>query len=93
MSGRRRKDGVITLGEIASDPGFVNRCSVSDEAAAAMVTGKLSGIIRGRYQRAFVPCTIKFRGRRIGPVFLDDTGAVNTFAGKPTWDKLFEGLT
>mmetsp|Transcript_14868 Transcript_14868/g.41073 ORF Transcript_14868/g.41073 Transcript_14868/m.41073 type:complete len:177 (+) Transcript_14868:218-748(+) len=86
------EEGVVTLGEIAADLGFENRCAISDQGAAKIAEGKLEGIIRGRYQRAFVPCTIKLRRRQIKTVFLVDTGGVNTFVGKPTWDKLFEGV-
>lgn len=84
--------GIITLGEVATELGFQNRCAISDEDAAKIAEGKLEGIIRGRYQRAFVPCTIKLRKRQIKTVFLVGTGGVNTYVGKPTWDKLFEGM-
>jgi hypothetical protein len=85
--------GVVTLGEIAADLGFENRCTVSEKEEAAQIsTEKLQGIIRGRYNRVFVSCTIKFRSRIVKAVFLVHTGGVNTFVGKPTWDRLFEGL-
>lgn len=84
--------GVVTLGEVATDLGFENRCEVSAEEAPESAMGKLQGIIRGQYNRVFVPCTIKFRRKTIKAVFLVDTAGVKTFVGKPTWDRLFEGL-
>jgi hypothetical protein len=57
--------GVVTLGEIAGDLGFENRATVSDEEAAEIAKGSLTGIIRGKYSRTFVPCVIKFRNRQI----------------------------
>lgn len=89
---REGEEGVVTLGEIAADLGFENRCSVTEEDAAKIAEGNLDGIIRGRYSRPFVPCTIRLRGKTIKAAFLVDTGGVNTFVGKPTWDKLFEGF-
>lgn len=45
--------GVVTLGEVAVDLGFGNRCAVSDEAAAELVDGELRDIIRERCNRVF----------------------------------------
>jgi hypothetical protein len=88
---RQGEEGVVTLGEIASEMGFENRCPVSD-ADAATVRSPLHGLVRGRYSRCFVPCVIKFRSRSIQTAFLVDTGSTCTYLGKPTWDKLLEGL-
>ena len=55
---REGEEGVVTLGEIAADMGFKNRCEV--EGAAAMVQSPLNGVARGRCSRCFVPCVIKF---------------------------------
>mmetsp|Transcript_23155 Transcript_23155/g.64387 ORF Transcript_23155/g.64387 Transcript_23155/m.64387 type:complete len:175 (+) Transcript_23155:138-662(+) len=87
---REGEEGVVTLGEIAADMGFENRCEVN--GSAATVQSPLNGVVRGRYSRCFVPCVIKFRSKAIKTAFLVDTGGTCTYLGKPTWDKLLEGL-
>jgi hypothetical protein len=87
---REGEEGVVTLAEIAADMGFENRREV--DSSAATVQSPLMGVVRGRYSRCFVPCVIKFRSRTIKAAFLVDTGGTCTYLGKPTWDKLLEGL-
>lgn len=84
------EQGVVTLSEIAADMGFENRGEVSGEDAK--IRSPLEGIVRGRYSRCFIPCVISFRSRTIKTAFLLDTGGTCTFIGKPTWDKLLDGL-
>jgi hypothetical protein len=83
------EQGVITLGEIAAEMQFVNRAVLPSEPT---VTSPVEGLVRGRYKRSFLPIVITFRKRSIKTVFLVDTGGTATFLGKPTWDKLWEGL-
>ena len=83
------EEGVITLGEIAAELGFENRVFLESEPK---VNPPICGLVRGRYKRSFLPIVITFRKRSMKSVFLVDTGGTVTFVGKPTWDKLMEGL-
>ena len=87
---REGEEGVVTLAEVAADMGFENRSIVDDEVAIGQ--SPLIGVVRGRYSRCFVPCAIQFRSKTIKAAFLVDTGGTCTYLGKPTWDKLLEGL-
>lgn len=81
--------GIVTLGEIATEMGFENRGVLASEST---VTSPLGGIVRGRYKRSFLPIVITSRRKSIKTVFLIDTVGTATFVGKPTWDKLMEGV-
>lgn len=83
------EEGVVTLGEIATEMGFENRQIVDN---CMTVVSPLQGLVRGRYDRCFLPMVITFRRRTIKAVFLVDTGGTATFVGKPTWDRLMEGF-
>mmetsp|Transcript_14224 Transcript_14224/g.39443 ORF Transcript_14224/g.39443 Transcript_14224/m.39443 type:complete len:178 (-) Transcript_14224:98-631(-) len=83
------EEGVVTLGEIATEMGFENRGFLDRESK---VTSPLGGLVKGRYKRSFLPIVITSRKRSIKTVFLIVTGGTATFVGKPTWDKLMEGV-
>jgi hypothetical protein len=64
---REEEEGVVTLGEIATEIGFENRGTVTD----VTVQSPLRGLVRGKYRRYFAPCTIRFRSRTIKTLFLN----------------------
>lgn len=62
--GQEGEKGVVSLGKIAEDLGFENRCAVSDEEASEIRKGNLGRVLHGRYNRLFLPFTIKFKFSR-----------------------------
>ena len=56
------EQGVVTLGEIATEMQFVNRAALPSEPT---VTSPVEGLVRGRFKRCFLPIVITFRKQSI----------------------------